>query len=81
MRFSTLMPFSPTRAGGGRGRADTVALRKAMRRAAARRRLAVVLRRRPFGRVNRSLDGEILALEETALTSGCVFAWRKGNAQ
>jgi hypothetical protein len=82
MRFSTRIPYSPAgRAGGRRGRAATVALRKAMRRAAARRRLAVALRRKPFGRVNPSLDAKILALEETALSSGRVFAWRKGDAQ
>ena len=58
-----------------RGRHAVKIMRAAMRRAAARRRLAVLLRRKPFGRVSRPLEIEIGTEGQPP------FAWRKGAAQ
>ena len=62
-----------------RGRHTLKAMRAAMRRAAARRRLAVLLRRKPFGRVSALLDLELAPPAEKGLARP--FAWRKGGAQ
>jgi hypothetical protein len=64
-----------------RGRHSIASMRALMRRAAARRRLAIALRRKPFGRLNRPADSPLLAREETGLSPQRPFAWRKGEAQ
>jgi hypothetical protein len=56
-------------------------MRAIMRRAAARRRLAALLRRKPFGRVTTPLGPARLAPEETGAPALRPFAWRKGDAQ
>jgi hypothetical protein len=64
-----------------RGRHASASMRALMRRAAARRRLAALLRRKPFGRVNRPADSSLLASEEAGFSPRRPFAWRKGEAQ
>jgi hypothetical protein len=56
-------------------------MRAMMRRAAARRRLAALLRRKPFGRVGRRAESPLLVHEETDLSPRRPFAWRKGEVQ
>ncbi len=74
------LPLSPWGRGAGmRGRHTVKFMRAAMRRAAARRRLAVLLRRKPFGRVSRPLDTEIFG--EAGRAPQRPFAWRKGGVQ
>ena len=74
------LPLSPWGRGAGmRGRHTLQSLRAAMRRAAARRRLAVLLRRKPYGRVAQPLESEIFA--EAGRVVQRPFAWRKGGVQ
>jgi hypothetical protein len=56
-------------------------MRAVMRSAAVRRRLAAVLRRKPFGRVKRPLDSALLAPEVSGRSLQRPFAWRRGDAQ
>jgi hypothetical protein len=64
-----------------RGRHTLKSLRAMMRRAAARRRLAVLLRRKPFGRAGRAAIPDIDFEAETGGAARRPFPWRKGGVQ